>query len=356
MRRVVLSWCACSLLGIPSITGCTSQKEIKAAMAETQRYRAAAMKPSAVFAAPETRPETVATANPPTAKAAVDSQLPQRMVIGKTSDVRVMSFNLRVPIILDGLNYWELRKGALSQTIRKFDPDILGTQECVEHQAEYLRGQMPDYEFVGVGREDGVLKGEMCGVFFKRDRFKAVDHGHFWLSKNPAEAGSKSWGAWYPRMVTWVKLQPRDGGQVFYHFNTHFEAWGARARVESAKLLRDQIAVISKGLPVVVTGDFNADAGSTPYKELLAYRSFGDVLRDTFLVANPGKPKNDGTHHDFHGKTSGDRIDWILASSDFATLQATIDHTKLGGRYPSDHFPVAAILRPVTHSTLAQIE
>src|SRR5215218_7676407 len=84
-------------------------------------------------------------------------------------DLRVMSFNLRCPTFIDGLNYWPFRKELLVQTVRGFDPDVLGTQECVASQADYLQAQLSDYEFVGAGRDDGKRGGEMCGVFFRRD-------------------------------------------------------------------------------------------------------------------------------------------------------------------------------------------
>jgi hypothetical protein len=45
-----------------------------------------------------------------------------------------------------------------------------------------------------------------------------------------------------------------------------------------------------------------------------------------------------------------------LASSAFRTIDATIDYAKSGFSYPSDHFPVTAVLRPVGAPTLARIE
>ena len=83
-------------------------------------------------------------------------------------ELRVMSFNLRTPTIIDGFNHWSFRKDVIVETIREFDPDVLGTQECVVSQAQYLRDEFPEYDFVGAGRNDGKQRGEMCGVFFKR--------------------------------------------------------------------------------------------------------------------------------------------------------------------------------------------
>ena len=97
----------------------------------------------------------------------------------------------------------------------------------------FLREQLSDYTFFGVGRIDGKHRGEMCGVFFKTARFEMLDGGHFWLSTTPEKPGSRGWGAISPHMVTWVKLRPLDGGPTFCWFNTHFDAFSGRGAHES---------------------------------------------------------------------------------------------------------------------------
>jgi len=66
-----------------------------------------------------------------------------------------MSFNLRVPFVLDTFNHWTFRKPLTAETIQDYSPDLLGTQECLAEMASYLRSELPDYNFIGVGREDG---------------------------------------------------------------------------------------------------------------------------------------------------------------------------------------------------------
>lgn len=273
-----------------------------------------------------------------------------------TQDLRVMSFNLRLATLIDLINHWGLRKELLVETVRRFDPDLLGTQEGLRSQTDYLRRQLSDYEFFGVGRNNGKRSGEMCGVFFRKSRFERTDGGHFWLSRKPEKPGSKGWGAPFPRMVTWVRLQPRDRSQAFYLFNTHFEAFSGRARSESAKLLKQRIAAIAKGAPSIVTGDFNAGEGSDPYKTLVS-TSLGGGLTDTYRAVHPAPRKTDeGTRHGFRGSRRGQRIDWILASRQFQTLDADINHHRDGRRYPSDHFPVQATLRLNAPTRLVEIE
>jgi endonuclease/exonuclease/phosphatase family metal-dependent hydrolase len=194
-----------------------------------------------------------------------------------------MTFNLRVRTILDGHNIWDKRRDLVVERVRAFDADLLGTQEGLDSMETYLRQQLGDYTFRGVGRDDGKQRGEMCGVFFKTARFELLDGGYFWLSKTPEKPGSRGWAEVYPRMVTWVKLRPRAGGAPFYWFNTHFDAYSPWAREQSSKLLRDRIAHIAGAMPCIVTGDFNTGPGSTPYRTLLAPQpTAASSLHDVF--------------------------------------------------------------------------
>ncbi len=255
--------------------------------------------------------------------------------------LRVMSFNLRTPFLLDGLNHWGFRKDITAETIQRFAPDILGTQECTDEQAMYLQAVLGRYGFAGAGRDDGKRKGEMAAIFWRTDRFTKVDDGHFWLSETPDRAGSKGWDAGWRRVCTWVKLRERATGRVVAVFNTHFDVWGDAARYHSAHLLRERIATIAAGLPTLVTGDFNCPEGSPPYHALVGDALLDDTYRDAHPVGRPGE----GTRHGFDGRGGDERIDWILATAGFDTLGAGIDRSRFGSRYPSDHFPVTAVLR-----------
>jgi endonuclease/exonuclease/phosphatase family metal-dependent hydrolase len=267
----------------------------------------------------------------------------------EASDVRVMSFNIRYGTANDGENHWERRKEFLVQTVQAFDPDLLGTQETVGFQRDYLAQQMPDYDHLGVGRNDGRDSGEMMALYFKKSRFEKLDGGHFWLSETPDQAGSKNWDSSLPRMATWVKLRDRrrpDARPILF-LNTHFDHLGAQARVESARLLRRQTLALGQGCDVIVTGDFNAGEDSEPYRAL-----FGQVedqtspLVDAFRIAHPKAGPNEGTFSGFKaGAIAGARIDWIGVSRDWQVARAEIDRTARDGRTPSDHFPVIAVLR-----------
>ncbi|HEX4945621.1 MAG TPA: endonuclease/exonuclease/phosphatase family protein [Blastocatellia bacterium] len=263
----------------------------------------------------------------------------------QSRDVRVMSFNIRYGTANDGENHWDKRKEFLLATIKAFNPDLLGTQETLGFQRDYLAANLSGYEVLGVGRDDGKEKGEMTALYFRRSRFEKLDGGHFWLSETPDVPGSKNWDAALTRMVTWVKLRDKQNPKAkpLMFFNTHFDHRGVQARHEAAKLIRRRVAEAAKTCSVIVTGDFNAGDDSDPYRAL-----FGDdsPVVDAYRAVNPTRTPNEGTFSGFKVEaTTGPRIDWIGASREWQVVKAMIDRTARDGRTPSDHFPVAAVFR-----------
>ena len=193
----------------------------------------------------------------------------------------------------------------------------------------FLREQLCDYTFFGVGRSDGKRRGEMCGVFFKTARFEWLDGGHFWLTTTPEKPGSRGWGAIFPHMVTWVKLRPRDGGPTFCWFNTHFDAFSGRARAESAKLLRDRIVQIAGSTPWVVTGDFNTG----PASRALPHAASGAVTDGVFAARRfPRRPSC--RHAQGRDSSSLHRLDWRPAHGLDPSQLAFPDHRCRDRPYP----------------------
>ena len=254
--------------------------------------------------------------------------------------LRVMSFNIRLGVAKDGENHWDKRHDLVADTIKKFKPDLLGTQETWHFQADFLKKQLPEYGYVGWTRQAG-KEGEQCGIFFRKNRFELVESGQFWLSKTPQKKGSKSWDSSLPRIVTWIEVKDKkaDGRQLRF-LNTHFDHRGKVARVEAAKMIRETARKHSER-PVIITGDFNCSDVSEPYKALFE----GKTLTDSFRARYPAKAAKEGTFNGFKGTDTGPRIDWVLHNDKFATVDAGIDKTNKDGRYPSDHFPVTAVLK-----------
>jgi len=264
------------------------------------------------------------------------------------AELRVMSFNVRYGTAKDGPNHWDRRREFLVETIKAFRPDLLGTQETLGFQRDFLAEQFSkEYEVLGVGRDDGKERGEMMALYFRRERFEKLDGGHFWLSDTPETVGSRSWDSSLPRMATWVKLRDRRQPQArpILFLNTHFDHMGKTARLESARLIRRRLAE-HQDASLVLTGDFNAGDGSDPYRAL--FETAADVpspVVDAFRKTHPERGAEEGTFSGFKAEsTRGDRIDWIGVSRDWTIREAAIDRTAREGRTPSDHFPVTAIL------------
>ncbi len=263
--------------------------------------------------------------------------------------LRVMSFNVRLGTAKDGDYHWDKRKEFLVETIQKFRPDLLGTQETLSFQKDYLASQLPEYGVEGVGRNDGKNSGESMAVYYRKDRFEMMDVGHFWLSETPDVIGSKSWDSSLPRMVTWLKLRDKKaaGHPVIYFANTHFDHLGKQARAESARLVRERVAAWGPGIPVIVTGDFNAGEGSEPYQNLFAARDGKQSqLLDTYRLKHPMRDEAEATFNGFKPETRiGSRIDWIAITSQFEVLDAVINRVTRDKLLPSDHYPIEVVLK-----------
>lgn len=261
--------------------------------------------------------------------------------------LKVMSFNIRNGLAKDGDNAWPLRTEFVVETIRSFDPDLLGLQEAHGFQTEYIQEQLPEYGFFGIAREADMKTGEYVPVMYKKDRFQVVETAYFWLSETPDVPGSKSWDSALPRITVGVRLiDKQSGGKEFGFGNTHWDHRGTVARLESAKLTRKRIERIMQDIPVIMVGDFNTHEDAPPYAALINPEgNAGPALLDTYRVIHPDRQENEGTFSAFTGRRSGNRIDWIITTPDITTLNAAINYTQDNGRYPSDHYPVEAIVR-----------
>jgi len=52
-----------------------------------------------------------------------------------------------------------------------------------------------------------------------------------------------------------------------------------------------------------------------------------------------------GTFNDFQADSTGEKIDAVLVSGGWDVVAAEIVRAAPGGRLPSDHYPVTAVLR-----------
>lgn len=257
-----------------------------------------------------------------------------------SGELCVMTFNLRYASSSPP-NAWFQRRPVTRQLIQNESPDVIGTQEGLYQQAKDLQDDLPAYGWIGLGREGG-SRGEFMAVFYRRERLEPLEFDHFWLSDTPERIGSKTWGNTLPRMVTWVKFRDRRTNEQFYFFNTHFDHQSQESREGSASLVLARVRNLQTALPVLLVGDFNAEAGANKVYELLVKK---DGFVDTWLAALR-RGEGVGTFHDYRGPSKGGaRIDWVLSRGPVKTIRSEVVTYAADGQYPSDHFPVTARLQ-----------
>lgn len=258
------------------------------------------------------------------------------------------SFNIRYDNKDDkkkGLG-WDSRRDTLANYILACDMDIVGMQEVLHNQLKDLQARLPEYGFVGVGRDDGKTKGEYAPIFYKKEKFEVLDSGTFWLSQYPDSVGFIGWDGACCRIATWAKMKDKQTGRIFMSINTHFDHVGVEARRKGALLIIDKIRQIVGDAPAVLTGDFNVDCHSEAYRTITT-NDF--VLRDAHVIAE----KSSGPHYTYHnwGRQTGLnnlKIDFVFVTKDVKVLRSQIPyiHTEnVAHPYMSDHQPVLTTIR-----------
>lgn len=274
---------------------------------------------------------------------------------GNRDKLTVMTFNIRYGTAEDGVNSWEFRKASLLKLIQNYQPDILGTQEALDFQIVAIKAACPRYAVFGVGRYAGIelpnrphesLGGESCRIFYDFTKLVLLNQGTFWHSDTPDIPGSMTWGNSLPRITTWGILQSKETMQQYVVMNTHYH-WDEPYVTKATKLNVQRQAAIAGNRPTILMGDFNLAPASACHDFLCGKIDWDHLtgpFHDTWLVRKKS-PINTGTYHGFQGDSSGDRIDWILATGEFRVKDIRILHDRWEGHYPSDHFPVMAVLQ-----------
>ena len=236
-------------------------------------------------------------------------------------------------------NGWKQRCPVVCAQINFQHPDVLGTQEVLAEQLDDMKALLTDYDYIGVGRDDGKRKGEHTVIFYDRKTIRLLQQGHFWLSETPDKPGL-GWDAACTRICTWGKFRSKRWKKTFYFFNLHMDHVGIVARRESAKLVVNRIKEIAKGAPVILTGDFNVDQNDTIYS---IFTTSG-LLNDSYEHSKQRFAEN-GTFNGFNPDRKTDsRIDHVFVSPTFRVIRFGIltnsYWTNKGCRLPSDHYPV----------------
>ncbi len=265
--------------------------------------------------------------------------------------IRVISFNLKrdfgIPLRKNHL--WGNRKELAARLIRESDATIIGVQEMLPQMRDDVGRLLQDYSILGSGRFSGrrPKDDEHSDILVKKESACAQMVKTFWLSKSP-ERLSRAYYAAFPRICTVAEVRLQHLGRTIRVFNTHMDHLCGFARVLGVRVILNYMERFNQvqRLPTVLMGDFNAKPQSRPLQLLRqGLPDQGIHLTDVYSLLAPQYRYN--TLHNFSGKfkPNAKPIDYIFVSDDFEVVDTKVVTTPVEGRYPSDHFPLEAVLR-----------
>ena len=247
----------------------------------------------------------------------------------------VMSYNIRYDNKWDKENSWDTRKESIVRIFEKYSPSFIGTQEGLAHQIDYMDSALTEYDYIGVGREDGEKKGEFCAIYYISDTYNVIESSTFWLSDNP-ENVSIGWDAALERICTYGLFEHKQSKNRIWVFNTHFDHMGEIARKKSSELILARINDLNNfSGPIILMGDFNSLPNSGPVHTIL--KEFKDAFN--ISINKPKGPK--GTYNGFNeDQPIEKRIDYIYVKNIDVHNHEHIDDRLDNSNHISDHLPV----------------
>ncbi len=251
--------------------------------------------------------------------------------------LQIMTYNMRYDNLNDGVNKWDDRKESMVELIKNYRPEILGIQEGLHHQVEYLANNLLNYDYIGVGRDDGKQQGEYTAIFYDNTKYSVIKTATFWLSEK-SDMISVGWDASMERICTYGLFKHNTTQKAIWVFNTHFDHIGVVAREKSAELIISKITGLNKeNLPTILMGDLNALPESKPIEQLKT------VLEDGMTISKTPLYGPLGTFTGFDPEMKVDkRIDYIFTFKINVLSYGHIDDKRTDNNYISDHLPVFA--------------
>jgi endonuclease/exonuclease/phosphatase family metal-dependent hydrolase len=257
-------------------------------------------------------------------------------LFSNAQNLKVMTYNIRLDVAVDGENDWAHRKEYFTSQIQFYEPDIFGIQEAKPNQVIDISSFLAQYSNVGIGRE-GIEKGESSNIYYKKDRFNVVESNTFWLSETPNQI-SKGWDAAFNRVCTYALFKDKKTKSFFWVFNTHLDHIGEVARTKGIQLILSKIELLnSKKYPVIFMGDFNSEPNT---ERIIELKKVMDDSRD-ISKEKPFGPS--GTFNNFkHNEAVTKLIDYIFISkkSNIEVKKYAVLSDSKDLKYPSDHLPV----------------
>jgi len=260
-------------------------------------------------------------------------------ILLSSQSIKVMTYNIKYDNVNDTVNNWNDRKSAMVELLKKHNPSIIGMQEVLHGQLEYLDESLPDFNYLGVGRDDGKQKGEYSPILYDSEKYNVLRTNTFWLSKTPDKI-STGWDAALERICTYGLFEDKTSGGKFWVFNTHFDHVGVKARKKSVKLIHKRIKQLNADKsPVLLMGDLNLMPSQKPIQYLQR------KMKDGLTISQNAQKGPTGTFNGFNiSEPISRRIDYVFSSGFEVQDYQHIDERLGNGKHISDHLPVLADL------------
>lgn len=247
---------------------------------------------------------------------------------------KLMCYNIKNDYQKTGDNNWNSRKEKMIQLFEYYEPSVIGVQEALLNQVEYINSSLPDFDYIGVGRDDGKVKGEYCAIFFDSTKFKVIEHSTFWLSDTPGKI-SVGWDAALERICTYGLFEDKKTKKRIWIFNTHFDHIGKLAREKSAELIVKKMFELNENnFPMLLMGDLNVVPEDQPINV------FKSKLKDAKEISEKPFYGPVGTFNGFEDIVMDRRIDYFFTNNLKVLSYIHIDDRLNDNKFISDHLPV----------------
>lgn len=257
-------------------------------------------------------------------------------IFSYAQSLKVMTYNIRLDIAVDGENGWTHRKDFFTSQIQFYEPDIFGVQEAKPNQVSDIANALSQYNYLGIGRDENGT-GESCTVYYDKKRFLVKESNTFWLSETP-EVTSKGWDAAFNRICTYAMMKDIKTESSFWIFNTHLDHIGEVAKTKGIQLILSKIESLNtKKYPVIFMGDFNSEPNTNRIIELK------EIMNDSRDISKEKPFGPSGTFNNFkYDEPVTKLLDYIFISkkSKIEVIKYAILSDSKDLKYPSDHLPV----------------
>ncbi len=179
---------------------------------------------------------------------------------------------------------WSARLPEIRDRIIGYSPDLLGLQE-LETDTD-IGAIVPLEKYTLVSYHLGSFQYGDAALLFKASRFEQLDSGQIWLGPKPNLPMSLGFSPLAMiRYINWVMLREKSTGFEFIFVNTHFDN-ASKNKEPSARLFHERIASLAKGMPIIVSGDFNTKANTTRYMHLSGANESPPLLINSYDLVN----------------------------------------------------------------------